>query len=92
MLSPTEYGEHLVCDSFLEARAAMEEQAVAAFLPNFLAAGKASKSFIRVEVLNLDSRTFQFHLAWNPRLLRLNPHAAQMRGLLAEALTKRIAL
>jgi DNA-binding transcriptional LysR family regulator len=86
------YAAHLVCDNFLEARAAIEEQELGAFLPDFLAPGKISKSFIRVRIPKIDSRTFHFHLAWNPRLLRLNPHAARRRDLLAGLLSKQLAI
>jgi len=91
VLSPSEYEAHLVCDSFLDACAAMSGLEVAAVLPDFLGPEKNSKSFLRVPILNLDSRVFHFHLAWNPRLLRLNPHATEMRDLLAESLTRQMA-
>lgn len=81
----------LVCDSFLDARTAMEGQGIAAFLPNFLAPEKTSKSFFRVRLPKIDSDVFHFHLAWNPRLLRLNPHATRRRDLLAESLTRQMA-
>ncbi len=86
------YPAHLICDNFLEARAAMEEQELAAFIPHFLAPEKMSKSFVRVRLPKIDALTFHFHLAWNPRLLRLNPHAARRRDLLAGLLAKRLTL
>lgn len=85
------YAAHLVCDNFLEAQAAIEEQELGAFLPDFLAPGRISKSFVRVRIPKIDSRTFHFHLAWNPRLLRLNPHAARRRDLLSRLLTQSLA-
>ena len=85
------YTAHLVCDNFLEARAAIEGQDLGAFLPDFLAPGKISKSFVRVRIPKIDSQTFHFHLAWNPRLLRLNPHAARRRDLLAGLLAQQMA-
>jgi DNA-binding transcriptional LysR family regulator len=85
------YEAQLVCDNFLEARVAIEEQELGAFLPDFLAPGRISKSFVRVRIPKIDSRIFHFHLAWNPRLLRLNPHAARRRDLLAGLLTQRMA-
>jgi DNA-binding transcriptional LysR family regulator len=85
-----EYEAQLVCDSFLDAKAAMEAQHVSAFVPDFLAPGK--KSFIRVPIPKIDSHVFAFHLAWNPRLLRLNPHAARRRDLLAESFVGTITL
>ena len=86
----TEHEAHLVCDSFLDARAAMDGGHVAALLPDFLAPGKTSKLFIRVRIPKIDARVFQFHLAWNPRLLRLNPHASRRRDLLAEFLSRQM--
>ncbi|HWI59380.1 MAG TPA: LysR family transcriptional regulator [Bacillota bacterium] len=91
VLSSIEQEAHLVCDSFLEARTALEGQQVAALLPACLAPVKTSKTFMRVRLPQLDARTFRFHLAWNPRLLRLNPHATRRRDLLADALTRQMA-
>jgi DNA-binding transcriptional LysR family regulator len=84
------YAAHLVCDNFLEARAVLEGQELAAFIPDFLAVDKMSKSFVRVRIPKIDSRTFHFHLAWNPRLLRLNPHATRRRDLLESLLSQRL--
>ena len=84
------YAAHLVCNNFLEAKAALEQQELGAFIPDFLVPSKVSKSFVRVHIPKIDSMTFQFHLAWNPRLLRLNPHAARRRDLLAGLLSKRM--
>jgi len=78
-----EYDAHLVCDSFLDARVALEGQQVAAFLPDFLAPGSSQKSFLRVPLSRIDSLVFHYYLAWNPRLLRLNPHAIRQRDWLA---------
>ena len=85
------YPAHLVCNSFLEARAAIEEEELGAFLPDFLAPGKTSKAFVQIRIPKINARTFYFHLAWNPRLLRLNPHAARRRDLLAGLLSRRLA-
>jgi DNA-binding transcriptional LysR family regulator len=83
---PAEYEACVVCDSFLDSRAALEGQEVAALLPDFLAPGKNSKAFFRVHLPELDARVFRYHLACNPRLLRLNPLATRQRDFLAEAL------
>ncbi len=85
------YPAHLVCDNFLEARSAMEHQELGAFLPSFLAPEKTSKPFVRVRIPKIDAQVFHFHLAWNPRLLRLNPHAGRRRDLLAQLLFQRLA-
>jgi DNA-binding transcriptional LysR family regulator len=90
-LAATPYEASLICDSFLDARTALEGQTVAAWLPDFLAPGKGTKSFIRVRIPKLDSLVFRFHLAWNPRLLRLNPHATRRRDWLAGVLGRRMA-
>jgi len=81
----------LACDSFLESRVALEAQAAAALLPCFLAHARSTHSFIRIRVPRIDSGTFHFHLAWNPRLLRLNPHAVRKRDWLATVLAGEMA-
>ena len=91
VLPPMEQEAWLACDSFLDSHAALQGQAVAALLPDFLAPAETSKSFLRVHIPRIDSRTFHFHLAWNPRLLRLNPHAARRRDWLADALAEQMA-
>jgi DNA-binding transcriptional LysR family regulator len=88
VLGAKELEAHLTCDNFLQARAAVDGQAVGAFLPAFLVPGRAAKSLVRVQLPRLDSRTFYFYLAWNPRLLRLNPHATRRRDWLAVSLAK----
>lgn len=88
---PAQHEMALACDSFLDSRAALEGQVIAALLPGFLAPGKAARSFVRVHLPKIDSRIFHFYLAWNPRLLRLNPHAARRRDWLAAALGQRLA-
>jgi DNA-binding transcriptional LysR family regulator len=84
------YEPGLTCDSFLDALAIMENGEIAALLPDFLAPVKSTKSFIRVNVPKIDSITFSFYFAWNPRLLRLNPHAIRKRDWLANALCEEI--
>jgi hypothetical protein len=87
----TEHEACLVCDIFLDSRAALEGQEVTALLPFFLAPGKTSRPFLRVHIPKIDSRIFHFHLAWNPRLLRLNPHAVRRRDWLVNALSKQMS-
>jgi DNA-binding transcriptional LysR family regulator len=84
------YPTQLICSNFLEAKTAVEQGELGAFLPDFLAAHARSKSFIRVRIPEVDSQTFYFHLAWNPRLLRLNPHAVRRCDLLARLLSQRL--
>lgn len=90
VLSPGPYEAGLVCDSFLDAWSALAGQGIGGLLPDFLAPGKSSRALIRIRLPKIDSRVFHFHLAWNPRLLRLNPHATRRRDWLAQALAKRM--
>jgi hypothetical protein len=81
-----EYEAQFVCDSFLDARVALDGQQVAALLPEFLGPGANAKGFVRVPLQKVEGCAFGFYLAWNPRLLRLNPHATKRRDWLAEVL------
>jgi DNA-binding transcriptional LysR family regulator len=85
------YQPHLTCDSFLDVLRVMEGEEMVALLPDFLGRPKNIKSYVRIPLVKLESLDFQFHLAWNPRLLRLNPPASRKRDWLAEALTRMIA-
>lgn len=89
--SMAKYPARLVCDNFLDARAVLEEQKLCALLPSFLAPIKMSGTFARVRLPKLGAQTFHFHLAWNPRLLRLNPHAGRWRDWLAKAIASQMA-
>jgi DNA-binding transcriptional LysR family regulator len=70
---------HLSCTSFLEARAALEGHALATVLPEFLKLEGNQELFLRLSVTDVK---IQFRLAWNPRLLRLNPLAVRRRDVL----------
>lgn len=85
---PSTYEPRLTCDGFLDAIAAAECEETAALIPNFLAPAKNVKSFIRIRAPKIDSIRLSYHLAWNPRMMRLNPHAVRTRDWLAEALCK----
>lgn len=80
----------LICTSFLEAKRVLESETVAAILPEFLSPEPGRGRFLPVRAKALDAVVFQFRLAWNPRLLRLNPHAARRRDVLAESLAARL--
>lgn len=86
----TDHDCRLTCDNFLQALEALSGQQVAAVLPDFLVPDGGSKSFLRARMPGVESRTFNFRLAWNPRLLRLNPQAARRKDFLAEALTEQM--
>ena len=79
----------LICDSFLEAVTAMSGRGLASVLPDFLTPAD-SKTFSQVPVPALESRALYFRLAWNPRLLRLNPHAVRRRDFLAESFSSQM--
>jgi DNA-binding transcriptional LysR family regulator len=86
----SEHEGHLRCENFLEARDVLEGQNAAAYIPDFLAP-RNLKVFVKLPLSSIDAHSFQFYFAWNPRLLRLNPHAARRRDLLIAALSKQFA-
>lgn len=90
VLPAAEWEACLICDSFLDSRAALEGEKVAALLPDFLAPARTVRS-IRVRLAKIDGRAFHIYLAWNPRFLRLNPHAVRKRDWMANALSKQMA-
>jgi len=73
---------HLCCTSFLEARVALKGNAWASLLPDFLKP-EPETQLLRVA---LPEMPMQFRLAWNPRLMRLNPVAVRRRDVLLEGL------
>jgi DNA-binding transcriptional LysR family regulator len=83
------HGSCLVCDSFLDVQTAMQTSALAGVVPGFLAPERASE-FVRVPTDTLGNGVLAYHLAWNPRLLRLNPHAVRQRDYLLRTLTERM--
>jgi len=74
----------LSCTSFLEARIALGGRSLATVLPDFLSPEESQK-FLR---LSLPDVKMQFRLAWNPRLLRLNPLAVRGRDMLVKSLVR----
>jgi len=84
-----DYEPALSCSNFLEARVALEEKGLAAFLPDFLPLGTAADRCLLLKMSAVDSILFRYRLAWNPRLLRLNPHARRRRDALVESLAVR---
>ncbi len=59
---------------------------LAAFLPHFLEPGGEAGSFLKVSPRALDGVALHYRLAWNPRLLRLNPRATRHRDFLLRSL------
>jgi DNA-binding transcriptional LysR family regulator len=86
-----DYEPALTCSNFLEARVALEEKSLAAFLPEFVPLWPTVDRCWEVKVSAMDSCLFHYRLAWNPRLLRLNPHAQRRRDALVESLAQRLA-
>jgi DNA-binding transcriptional LysR family regulator len=86
-----DYEPALTCCNFLEARVALEEKGLAAFLPEFVPLGTTADRCLRVKIPAVESCLFHYRLAWNPRLLRLNPHAQRRRDALVGSLAQRLA-
>jgi DNA-binding transcriptional LysR family regulator len=86
-----DYEPALTCTNFLEARVALEEKGLAAFLPDFLTSRTVSERCHSVAIPVADSTLFHYRMAWNPRLLRLNPHARHRRDALVESLARKLA-
>jgi DNA-binding transcriptional LysR family regulator len=81
---------HLSCNSFIESRTASQEHGLATILPDFLAPPEPAGAFVNVRIPSIKTLTFQYRLAWNPRLLRLNQHADRRREYLLESLASRM--
>jgi DNA-binding transcriptional LysR family regulator len=87
-----DYEPALTCASFLEARVALEGNSLAAFLPDFLVLDTTADRCLNLRLPAVDSCLFHYHLAWNPRLLRLNPHARRRRDALADSLAQKLSV
>jgi len=75
------------CETFSQARTILERRRAAAFLPDFLEWGENAKDFLMLRIPPITAAVFHYRLAWNQRLLRLNPHAGRQRDWLAGALS-----
>lgn len=80
---------YLFCTSFIEARIALEQAGLAAFLPNFLSPSSNVDRCLNLQIPAVDSLQLHYRLAWNPRLLRLNPNAGRRKDALVQSLTQR---
>ena len=86
-----DYEPSLSCTNFLEARVALEEKSLAAFLPDFLPLGATADRCLSPRIPAVDSCSFHYRWAWNPRLLRLNPHARRRKDALVESLAQKLS-
>jgi len=86
-----DYEPALACTNFLEARVALEEKGLAAFLPDFIPFGATADRCLKLKIPAVDSCLFHYYFAWNPRLLRLNPHAGRRRDALIESLVQKLS-
>jgi hypothetical protein len=84
------YEARMICETFSQARAILEKRQAAAFLPDFLEPRGSATEFLPLRIPPIAALVFQYRLAWNPRLLRLNPHAGSQRDWLAAALSAQI--
>lgn len=80
----------LSCSSFLEAKAVLEQETLAAFLPDFLAPESPRDRYVCPSGVVGDTLAIEYRLVWNPRLLRLNPHATRQRDFLMEFLAVQV--
>jgi DNA-binding transcriptional LysR family regulator len=87
---PKGYEPALMCDDFLAARAALKSLRFVAFLPEFLPPGDEPSKFFSLRISEIEALEFSYALAWNPRLLRLNPHAARRRDALIRDLSLKL--
>jgi len=77
----------LSCPSFADVQSILRTAPFTGLLPDYLRPVNES-DFISTTVPRTSSRYFHHHLAWNPRLLRLNPHAVRVRDSLLVAVAK----
>jgi DNA-binding transcriptional LysR family regulator len=79
----------LGCETFLEACRVTARKQFAALLPEFLSPGGASDDYFQMRPTP-KLPPLHCSLAWNPRLMRLNPHAARRRDALAQRVSQRL--
>lgn len=87
--SLTEHRPRFVCDSFEELRAALSTRGFAALLPEFLSPDAPPEFFCAPSPWP-HLRRVTYLLAWNPRLLRLNPQATRIRDFLGNGLSRAV--
>lgn len=79
-----QYEARLLCSSFLDALAALKTLRLAAILPSTCTRTLPVKEFLTFPLPGNNSCDLYF--AWNPRLLRLNPHAVRASQTLLRSL------
>ncbi len=82
-----DWPRYLACNSFLEAKLALEQRGLAALLPDFLSPDEGS--FFNLPAPAFGTAVFRYRFVWNPRLLRLNLHAGRRRDFLMESLARK---
>jgi len=80
-----DYEPRLACTSFIEACTTLKQGNLTTPLPTFLKPDEIGR-FHCLRLPTVSTIIFHYRLAWNPRLLRLNPHATRRRDFLIESL------
>ncbi len=76
----------LECDDFLQVQSALSRGKLAGILPEYFLP-EPQQDFFNLDLAQFSNLRLSYHLAWNPRLLRLNPHAGRRRDALVTALS-----
>jgi hypothetical protein len=87
-----EFAQHeprIACSSFLEAEIALKQGGVATVLPDYFQVDQARDRYHPIKSLPFSTTLFHHALAWNPRLIRLNPHANRQKDFLIDLLKEK---
>jgi DNA-binding transcriptional LysR family regulator len=85
-----DFESRIVCETFVEAVTVLERGHFAALLPDFLNSGLSLKLPSAFRFSTASAGRLSYRLAWNPRLLRLNPHAIRERDFLVAMLREQM--